>query len=712
MHQHRKRRNVITGVPKFALPTAMNLPHVGCMQHAWSLTAGCTHDHHHVPVLTASDLAWRSRFVRRQSGTREVLVSNLKYGIGAKVQFVAVRPEARTWPNTHILRWFDARPTTNGSSADATEPERTRTKGMLGSFMLLRTRPLLSAQGAVVVAIVQRNPGRPAVHGNPPLISDNARNLAKPDRSSFGAAALHGADDTVVTPRPSLQATRACAAYSLFAVRKRFVSLLQRIIHNLQCMACWLDHLTVNAITAPYQPPRSIDLNPLNLFYSWGHLKALVYATRADDVDILCNRFVVGCQTIRNTLKDSSTYPHCKPVSLQHPVLVVLDCRLGTGGRNKVTVSAKVALTKRLHLFACYSSPLWFRRHLTRSSEPMKPGSIPGRATPGFSALLFPPPLHSGAAPFSPHFTLIGPQYLVVKSRQNLSTQQFRADEGEMRPLRKPTDQRRHLARFPHTKIRGGGPARNRTRYALVGSKQRTLRKSNSPEVKVPVYLPLRPEKRGIDKVDTVARAPSTPSPNKRKALNWCAVFSSHCRFEKAVCGHFGVLRNAVYNVADALRVLNSPRVKYVLFSETSAHWTHDQLFRGETSPSDTVQRSSYGTSDSATKQEGEGLGTARTHAELGAALGRLAPPLADEKTAAGDSKSCQSAFRANAINSQGADGVKEDQLLILLRCNVRLRRRLKGQRDLPRFQSLPKTTREQLDMSNHQNFYYESSRY
>ncbi|KAJ8894558.1 hypothetical protein PR048_007215 [Dryococelus australis] len=36
--------------------------------------------------------------------------------------------------------------------------------------------------------------------------------------------------------------------------------------------------------------------------------------------------------------------------------------------------------------------------------------------------LPFPSPFHSGAAPYSPRFTLIGSQYLDVKSRQNLST--------------------------------------------------------------------------------------------------------------------------------------------------------------------------------------------------------------------------------------------------------------------------------------------------
>ncbi|KAJ8898165.1 hypothetical protein PR048_003525 [Dryococelus australis] len=70
-------------------------------------------------------------------------------------------------------------------------------------------------------------------------------------------------------------------------------------------------------------------------------------------------------------------------------------------------------------------------------SQQGKPGSIPGRATPGFSQvrivpddasgrrglledLPLPPPLRSGAAPFSPHFNLIGYQDHVVKSRSNL----------------------------------------------------------------------------------------------------------------------------------------------------------------------------------------------------------------------------------------------------------------------------------------------------
>ncbi|KAJ8890799.1 hypothetical protein PR048_010308 [Dryococelus australis] len=51
--------------------------------------------------------------------------------------------------------------------------------------------------------------------------------------------------------------------------------------------------------TAPYQPPRSIDFNPLD-FCLWVHLKVLVYATPVDDVNTLRNSIVAGCETIRN----------------------------------------------------------------------------------------------------------------------------------------------------------------------------------------------------------------------------------------------------------------------------------------------------------------------------------------------------------------------------------------------------------------------------
>ncbi|KAJ8888082.1 hypothetical protein PR048_007569 [Dryococelus australis] len=90
-----------------------------------------------------------------------------------------------------------------------------------------------------------------------------------------------------------------------------------------------------------------------------------------------------------------------------------------------------------------------------------EPGSIPGGVAPGFSlvgivpddaaswrvfsGIYRPPPrsLYSGAAPFSPHFTLIGCQDLDVKSRSDLSTVPY--------PL---ADWRRALCLFGHCVLR------------------------------------------------------------------------------------------------------------------------------------------------------------------------------------------------------------------------------------------------------------------
>ncbi|KAJ8865976.1 hypothetical protein PR048_033500 [Dryococelus australis] len=93
------------------------------------------------------------------------------------------------------------------------------------------------------------------------------------------------------------------------------------------------------------------------------------------------------------------------------------------------------------------------------ASRQGEPCSIPGLVTPGFPQVgivsddaacqrvfsgisRFPPPLHSGATPFSPHFTLIGSQYL-VKSRPRRSEVclEQRLSErggGNGRYLRKP----------------------------------------------------------------------------------------------------------------------------------------------------------------------------------------------------------------------------------------------------------------------------------
>ncbi|KAJ8880440.1 hypothetical protein PR048_016909 [Dryococelus australis] len=76
-------------------------------------------------------------------------------------------------------------------------------------------------------------------------------------------------------------------------VRKRFVSVLQPIIHNVQCMARGLDRVTVECHRScnwqPHIRPRGALM----------HL--LVYATRVEHVDTLRDRIAAGCETIRNT---------------------------------------------------------------------------------------------------------------------------------------------------------------------------------------------------------------------------------------------------------------------------------------------------------------------------------------------------------------------------------------------------------------------------
>lgn len=47
-------------------------------------------------------------------------------------------------------------------------------------------------------------------------------------------------------------------------------------------------------------PPRSPDLNPLDLFL-WGHLKTLVYETPVHDVEDLQDLIIDGCNVIQAT---------------------------------------------------------------------------------------------------------------------------------------------------------------------------------------------------------------------------------------------------------------------------------------------------------------------------------------------------------------------------------------------------------------------------
>ncbi|KAJ8879943.1 hypothetical protein PR048_020564 [Dryococelus australis] len=88
---------------------------------------------------------------------------------------------------------------------------------------------------------------------------------------------------------------------------------------------------------------------------------------------------------------------------------------LATG--NKTTLNLEAAVAQQLEHLSYTKGAL----------SVLASGNRAGRCrwSMGFLGVhLFPPPLHSSAAPYSPHFTLIGFQGLVVKSHPNLSTQQ------------------------------------------------------------------------------------------------------------------------------------------------------------------------------------------------------------------------------------------------------------------------------------------------
>ncbi|KAJ8892466.1 hypothetical protein PR048_005046 [Dryococelus australis] len=83
-----------------------------------------------------------------------------------------------------------------------------------------------------------------------------------------------------------------------------------------------------------------------------------------------------------------------------------------------------------------------------------------------FGDLPLPPPLHSGAAPFSPHFTLIGFQEPVFKSRPNLSTighfARCRYPPSPLTPVRRVPRSQYRAACFEDAALRGRPELRNK----------------------------------------------------------------------------------------------------------------------------------------------------------------------------------------------------------------------------------------------------------
>ncbi|KAJ8884560.1 hypothetical protein PR048_016417 [Dryococelus australis] len=85
------------------------------------------------------------------------------------------------------------------------------------------------------------------------------------------------------------------------------------------------------------------------------------------------------------------------------------------------------------------------------------------------------------------------------------------------------------------------------TRLASTSSALKTsmLRAAQISSLTVPLFPAFETEKRGRDRGDFATNI-KCPIAAKREALNWCAVFSSHSRFEKALLSHVGVLCNVV----------------------------------------------------------------------------------------------------------------------------------------------------------------------
>ncbi|KAJ8871254.1 hypothetical protein PR048_027560 [Dryococelus australis] len=85
----------------------------------------------------------------------------------------------------------------------------------------------------------------------------------------------------------------------------------------------------------------------------------------------------------------------------------------------------------RRHI-TCLQGPRVAERLRLLASHQGEPGSNPGWVTPGCSSAIFP---SLSAAPFSPHFTLHGSQYVVDKSHPNLSTHNVPAMYQKCLPL-------------------------------------------------------------------------------------------------------------------------------------------------------------------------------------------------------------------------------------------------------------------------------------
>ncbi|KAJ8872669.1 hypothetical protein PR048_026280 [Dryococelus australis] len=259
--------------------------------------------------------------------------------------------------------------------------------------------------------------------------------------------------------------------YQTFALRLPIARTKHTRIKNYQSMASlWLTAYT-----------RQTEKKQITAFKSV-HCDGALYTRPVSSSDMIC----IEQRTDRNTA--SLARKSDEALGLRVGVARIAPSLLHLVGVRKLPCPCCSEVVIR---FVNISAPAV--RECLLASHQYEPGLIHGRLTPGFSQVgivpddaagqrvfsdisRYPPPLHSGAAPFSPSFTLVGSQDLVVKSRPNLSIQlaivkdnfisrpmmvklgEYEAVSeckggGNGRPLRKPADQRHRPARFPLAKI-------------------------------------------------------------------------------------------------------------------------------------------------------------------------------------------------------------------------------------------------------------------
>ncbi|KAJ8875369.1 hypothetical protein PR048_023264 [Dryococelus australis] len=180
-------------------------------------------------------------------------------------------------------------------------------------------------------------------------------------------------------------------------------------------------------------PTRSPDLPPLDFLFR-NCLKSRVYRRRRPDTrDKLLQAINDATNQLRNQLEGMQWQHAMVGYNVSHPVygqmVHILNSSWETFNKNVLQILflfKSIIHTERID----YSPRTWVNRFQppAGSLRIFTSGNRAGRCrwSAGFLGdLPFPKPSHSGAAPFSPHLTLINSQDFAVKSRPNLFSSQY-----------------------------------------------------------------------------------------------------------------------------------------------------------------------------------------------------------------------------------------------------------------------------------------------